>query len=391
VRVVVIVTQLRSAQCRVRRFRRRSGAAYNRFMATASSQSRKLLLRDALRLLTASADPALAKPEPDGAVRCHACGHRCLIRPGKEGICKVRYNEGGILRVPFGYVAGLACDPIEKKPFNHVLPGSDIVTFGMLGCDFHCGYCQNWITSQSLRDDDAGARVQSVNAAQIVEIAQQASAPAVCSSYNEPLITTEWAMAVFREARQSGLRCAYVSNGNATPEVLQFIRPLVDAYKVDLKSFDDKHYRELGGVLENVTATIRMLRQLGFWVEIVTLLVPGFNDDVNELQRMADFLADVDVLMPWHITAFHSDYKMSQVRSTTPEDLLKAGEIACSAGMQYVYLGNMPGRLGHWEDTRCHKCGHTLIRRHGFHVLNNRLLRGGTCPNCSTRIPGIWE
>ncbi len=360
-------------------------------MATGLPQTGKLLLRDALRTLTAAADPALAHPEPEGAVRCYACGHRCLVRPGKEGICKVRYNDGGMLRVPFGYVAGLACDPIEKKPFNHVLPGSDIVTFGMLGCDFHCGYCQNWVTSQALRDDDAGTHVEPVTPRQIVEIAKRYGAPAVCSSYNEPLITSEWAMAVFKEARQAGLRCTYVSNGNATPEALEFIRPLVDAYKVDLKSFNDKHYRELGGVLENVTKTIPMLKQMGFWVEIVTLLVPGFNDDPDELKRMAEFLVGVDVLLPWHITAFHTDYKMSETRSTTVEDLLKAGEIARSAGMQYVYLGNMPGQLGHWEDTRCHKCGHTLIRRRGFHILDNRLLRGGMCPNCSTRIPGIWE
>lgn len=361
-------------------------------MSIGLPQARKVLLRDALRQLTAEANPALARSEPEaaGAVRCYACGHRCLVRPGKEGVCKVRFNEGGTLRVPFGYVAGLACDPIEKKPFNHVLPGSDIVTFGMLGCDFHCGYCQNWVTSQTLRDDDAGTQVEPITPEQIVEIANRYGAPAVCSSYNEPLITSEWAMAVFKEARQAGLLCAYVSNGNGTPEVLQYIRPMVDAYKVDLKSFNDKHYRELGGVLESVTKTIPMLKELGFWVEIVTLLVPGFNDDTEELKRMAAFLAGVNVLMPWHITAFHSDYKMSETRSTTEEDLVKAGEIARSAGLQYVYLGNMPGRLGQWEDTRCHRCNHTLIRRRGFHVLDNRMLRGGVCPNCSTQIPGVW-
>src|SRR5512133_1352947 len=168
-------------------------------MAIELPQTRKLLLRDVLRRMTAEADPALVKAEPDGSVRCFACGHRCLVRPGKEGICKVRYNEGGTLRVPYGYVAGLACDPIEKKPFNHVLPGADIVTFGMLGCDFHCGYCQNWVTSQALRDEDAGTEVEPITAGEIVEIAKRYGAPAVCSSYNEPLITSEWAMGVFKE------------------------------------------------------------------------------------------------------------------------------------------------------------------------------------------------
>lgn len=359
-------------------------------MSMPLDQAPRLSLRDALRTMTAQADPALIQPQPDGSVRCFACGHRCLVRPGKEGICKVRYNENGTLRVPFGYVACLACDPIEKKPFNHLLPGSDIVTFGMLGCDFHCGYCQNWDTSQALRDDDAGSSVEPMTPGEIVRVAQRFRAPAVASSYNEPLITSEWSAAIFKEARAAGLKCAYISNGNGTPEALKFLRPMVDAYKVDLKSFNDKHYRELGGVLDNVLKTIRMLKEMGFWVEIVTLLVPSFNDDPEELKRMAGFLAETDVLMPWHITAFHSDYKMDGVRGTTTEDLAKAGGIARSAGMKYVYLGNMPGRVGEWEDTRCHHCNQTLIRRRGFHVLENRISASGQCLNCGTRIPGVW-
>ena len=348
-------------------------------------------LRDLLRQMTTEAETTLVGQEPEGSVRCVACGHRCLIRPGKEGVCRVRFNLDGVLRVPYGYVAGMACDPIEKKPFNHVLPGSDIVTFGMLGCDFHCGYCQNWITSQALRDEDAGASVQAITPADIVAIARKHGAPAVASSYNEPLITSEWAAAVFKEAKGAGLKCAYISNGNATPEVLRFLKPLVDAYKVDLKSFDDRHYRELGGVLETVLTTIRTLKEMGFWVEIVTLLVPGFNDNPGQLKQMADFLANTDVLMPWHITAFHSDYKMSQHRSTTPEDLLAAGEIAANAGMRYVYLGNLPGELAHWEDTRCHHCQTTLIRRRGFQVLENHVHTDGTCPACGKQLPGIWS
>lgn len=348
-------------------------------------------LRDVLRELSVPADPALVHAEADGAVRCFACGHRCLVKPGKEGVCKVRYNEGGTLRVPFGYVAALACDPIEKKPFNHVLPGSDIITFGMLGCDFHCGYCQNWVTSQALRDPRAGADVREVSPEEIIAIAKRYNAPAVASSYNEPLITSEWAAAVFRPAREAGLKCCYISNGNATPEVLKFLRPLVDAYKVDLKSFNDRHYRELGGVMENVTAAIRLLKEMEFHVEIVTLLVPEFNTDPEELKQMAGFLAGIDPLIPWHITAFHSDYKMDQTRSTTTDDLLVAAEAAKDAGMKYTYLGNMPGRLGNWEDTRCHSCDHTLIRRRGFHVLENRISLEGKCPKCAASIPGIWS
>jgi len=201
--------------------------------------------------------------------------------------------------------------PIEKKPFFHVLPGSDALTFGMLGCDYHCGYCQNWVTSQMLRDPDAVAAPRETTPRQLVDLAFKHGAPVVASSYNEPLITSEWAVDVFKEAKGRGLRCAYISNGNGTPQVLDFIRPFVDAYKVDLKTFDPKHYRELGGVMENVTDTIRMLKARGFWVEIVTLVVPGFSDDPDDLKRMADFLASVDPLMPWHMTAFHPDYKMT--------------------------------------------------------------------------------
>src|SRR6266704_1246147 len=195
----------------------------------------------------------------DGRIRCVACGHRCLIGEGKRGICKVRFNDGGQLKVPFGYVAGLQCDPVEKKPFFHVHPSSDALTFGMMGCDLHCSYCQNWVTSQALRDASAVAPVRPVTPAGLVEIAQREGARLVVSSYNEPLITAEWAVAVFQEAKAAGLDCAFVSNGNATPEVLDFLRPWIGAYKIDLKSFDDRHYRTLGTTLDNVLDSIRMV------------------------------------------------------------------------------------------------------------------------------------
>ena len=348
-------------------------------------------LEDAMRRLTVPADEHLIQQQPDGALRCLACGHRCLIRPGRAGVCKVRFNQDGVLRVPFGYVNGVACDPIEKKPFFHMLPGSDIVTFGMLGCDLHCSYCQNWTSSQVLRDFEAGSQLQRLQAEDIVRMAGDHGVPAIASSYNEPLITSEWAVAIFRLAKQRGMRCAYVSNGNATPEVLDFLRPWVDAYKIDLKSFDDRHYRELGTVLDNITTGIRMAKERGFWVEIVTLLVPGFNDSPEELRRMADFLVSVDPLMPWHITAFHPDYKMATARATRANDLLAAADIGVKAGVKYIYLGNLAGRLEGWEDTRCHQCASTLIRRQGFRVHEVRITPQGTCPDCGTAIPGIWR
>src|SRR4030095_13628455 len=349
-------------------------------------------LKQMLHQYSVPANEALIEHKPGGAVQCFACGHRCVVKPGRDGVCRVRFNENGTLLVPHGYVGALACDPIEKKPFFHVLPGSDALTFGMLGCDFHCGYCQNWVTSQMLRDPDAVAPPKHTTPQQLVDLAVKHGAPVVASSYNEPLITSEWAVDVFEEAKARGLRCAYISNGNGTPQVLDFIRPHVDAYKVDLKTFDDKHYRELGGVMENVTETIKMLKQRGFWVEIVTLVVPGFSDDPDDLKRMADFLASVDPLMPWHMTAFHPDYKMTDgYRRTTAEDLLKVVEFGQQAGLKYMYPGNLPGQVGEWENTRCHHCNATLIKRFGFLVTENRMTQGdGLCPDCQKPIPGVF-
>lgn len=356
-----------------------------------NDKQRLQTLKEMLHKYSAPAAEELIVRKDGGAVQCFACGHRCLVKPGRDGVCRVRFNDNGTLLVPWGYVGVLACDPIEKKPFFHVLPGSDALTFGMLGCDYHCGYCQNWVTSQMLRDADAIAAPKFCEPQQLVDIAIQNMAPVVASSYNEPLITSEWAVAVFKEARSRGLRCAYISNGNGTPQVLDYIRPYVDAYKVDLKSFDDKHYRELGGVLDNVTSTIRMLKERKFWVEIVTLVVPGFSDDSDELKRMADFLVSVDPLMPWHVTAFHPDYKMTDgYRQTTADDLMRVVEYGSRAGLKYIYPGNLPGRVGEWENTRCHHCGATVIERVGFLVRRSRVGGDGLCPDCHKPIPGIW-
>jgi pyruvate formate lyase activating enzyme len=346
-------------------------------------------LKEMLHRFSGPAAPELIEHEGD-AIRCFACGHRCLIKPGRDGVCRVRFNHDGKLLVPRGYVGPVACDPIEKKPFFHILPGSDALTFGMLGCDLHCGYCQNWVTSQMLRDVDAVASPRPATAAQIVELARRNRAPVVASSYNEPLITSEWAVEIFKEARAAGLLCAYISNGNGTPQVIDYLQPHIQAYKVDLKTFDDKHYRELGGVLDNVTATIRMLKERGVWVEIVTLVVPGFSDDRDDLRRMADFLVSVDPLMPWHVTAFHPDYKMDDTRATTAGELLKIAEIGRAAGLRYIYPGNCPGQVGDGEDTHCHHCNATLIKRRGFLVTHNRMDHRGVCPDCGGAIPGIF-
>lgn len=329
----------------------------------------------------------------EGAVRCTACAHRCLIKPGRRGICKVRFNHEGELRVPWGYVAALQIDPIEKKPFNHFLPGSDALTFGMLGCDFHCDFCQNWLSSQALRDPAADASlryIQRVSPEQIVQYALRGGAQAVVSSYNEPLITSEWAVSIFKMAKAAGLRCGYVSNGNATPEVLEYLRPWLSAYKIDLKTMQDKHYRQCGGVLQNVLDAIQKARELDLWVEVVTLVIPGFNDSPEELWEAARFIRSVSADIPWHVTAFHPDYKMNDSRPTSPRTLQQAAEIGQEAGLHYVYAGNLPGRVGPLENTYCPKCTTLLIERRGYTLLDYRISAQGTCPQCGAKIAGVW-
>lgn len=329
------------------------------------------------------------------AVRCFACGHRCRIPAGLKGICKVRYNEGGVLQVPRGYVAALQVDPIEKKPFFHAFPGALALSFGMLGCDYHCGYCQNWVTSQALRDPAAIAPPTDVEPSTLVRLAIENGARVITSTYNEPLITSEWAVEVFREAKQAGLICSYVSNGNGTPEVLDYIAPWLTMYKVDLKGFHDRHYRDLGGTLQPVLETIRGLRQRGIWLEVVTLVVPGFNDSDEELTGIAEFLASVDADIPWHITAYHQDYRMNDHENTAPRHLLRAWEIGRRAGLRYIYPGNIPGAFADKEGTICPSCNALVIGRTGFRVTSNRLAVDesgkGHCPDCGTQIPGIWD
>lgn len=327
----------------------------------------------------------------DNKVRCYACAHRCVIGEGKQGICRVRFNSGGKLLVPRGYVGALQVDPVEKKPFFHALPGAQALSFGMLGCDFHCSYCQNWLTSQALRDPAAGLEPQPVSPEALCEMALKYEARMVTSTYNEPLITSEWAVEVFQEARKRGLATSYVSNGNATKEVLEYLKPWVDCYKVDLKSFDDKHYRTLGGTLQAVLDTIKRLIEMDFWLEVVTLVIPDFNDSEEELTKMADFLVSVSPGIPWHVTAFHPDYKMMDRDATTAQSLLRACEIGEKAGLQYVYAGNLPGELDNRENTYCHQCKTLLIERWGFTIKKNQLSEAGACPKCHTLIPGRWS
>jgi len=289
-------------------------------------------------------------------------------------------------------VGALNVDPIEKKPFYHVTPGALALSFGMLGCDYKCPYCQNWEISQVHRDPESDGVVTArpVGIDELVGQALRSGSTMMTSTYNEPLITSEWAVAIFRAARAAGLMTGYVSNGNGTPEVLDYLRPWVDAYKVDLKGMREAGYRRLGGKLESVLSTLEGLKARGFWVEVVTLVVPGLNDSDEELRDAARFLAGLDRDIPWHVTAFHDDYRMGDRGRTPPDSLLRAAGIGREEGLRFVYAGNLPGRVGEWEDTRCPSCGVPVVERRGFRVVRNGLGPGGCCPSCGGRLPGLW-
>jgi pyruvate formate lyase activating enzyme len=359
----------------------RVGKRYNKAMAT---------LAETLAARTRPADPALSERIDGTRVRCFACGHECPIPDGASGVCKVRFNRDGTLLVPWGYVSGAHKDPIEKKPFFHVEPGSLAFSFGMLGCDLHCAYCQNWVTSQALRDARASSHVTDVSAAGLVGAAVRSGCRSVVSTYNEPLITSEWAVEVFKLARQAGLRTGFVSNGNGTPRVLEFLAPWIDLFKVDLKCFDDRHYRALGGRLGPILETIRGLYAMGTWVEIVTLLVPGLNDSPAELEALTSFIAGVSPDIPWHVTAFHPDYRMDDRSPTTLDMIVEAAGIGTRAGLRFVYAGNIGSRAGRLEDTVCPSCDATLVKRRAYRIGACHVTHDGRCPTCGTAVPGRW-
>ncbi len=337
------------------------------------------------------AEPKLYEKLDRNRVRCCSCGHRCPIADGQAGVCKVRFNRGGVLYAPWGYAGGVQCDPIEKKPFFHAYCGALAYSFGRLGCDLHCGYCQNWVSSQALRDPRAVTPPVRLTPEDIVKDALHQGARVLVSTYNEPLITAEWAVAIFKEAKAAGLATGFVSNGNGTPEVLEYLCPWIDLYKVDLKSFNEQRYHQLGGRLAPILDTIRHLHGMGIWVEIVTLVVPGFNDSNKELAAMAEFLVSISPDIPWHVTAFHADYKMTDSDDTTPHTLVRAADIGKQAGLRYVYAGNLPREVGDLENTRCCACHELLVARSGYRITDYRVTADGRCPKCAMAVPGRWN
>jgi pyruvate formate lyase activating enzyme len=330
-----------------------------------------------------------ARADGAGALRCTACAHRCVMERGRTGACGVRTTVDGVLHVPYGYVARRYVRPVETNTVYHVLPGARSLTFGMYGCDLRCPYCHNWKVSQALRDPEAGERAPTdLTPEALVDEAVARGCEVVCAAYNEPLIAAEWAHDVFTEARRRGLVTGVVTDGHSTPETLAFMRPVTDFFRVDLKGWLPEHYKQLGGRLEPVLASIVDARRLGFWVEIVTLVVPGFNDDPRGLAELATRLAAIDPTIPWHLDAFVPRYKLSELASTSPTLLAMAAGAAYARGLQYVYVGNVGDAFPELSSTRCPSCSTTLIGRRDWSTVES-YVQDGRCASCGHAVPGI--
>jgi len=319
-------------------------------------------------------------------VRCHLCAHRCLISDGKKGICQVRENRGGVLHtLVYGRTIAQAIDPVEKKPLFHFYPGSTAYSVATPGCDFRCHWCQNWEISQMPREQHLVAGWEA-SPAQIVAAAQRGGCRSVAYTYTEPTVFFEYAYDIARLAHDAGLANIYVTNGYMTEEMLDTFQPYLDAANVDLKAFREETYRRyVGARLQPVLDTLKLMKRLGIWLEVTTLVIPGINDEPAELKDAAEFVAhELGIDTPWHISRFFPAYKMSDVPPTPVATLDRAREIGLTTGLQYVYSGNVPGE----ENTVCPQCGQLLIRRIGYHVVENRVL-AGHCPDCGTAIAGV--
>ena len=327
------------------------------------------------------------KNESAVAVRCSLCHQHCLIMPGTRGICGVRENrDGALVTLVYGRPVSLAVDPIEKKPLYHVLPGSKAFSLGTVGCNFRCLNCQNCSISQ-LASDGAITGYEGGAPDTVVATAKAKGCASIAYTYNEPTIFYEYAYDIARLARQAGLKNLFITNGYITPEALQTIAPYLDAANIDLKFFTDECYREVAGArLQPVLDMIRLYHKLGIWIEITTLVIPGYNDDARQLGGMAAFIAGIDPGIPWHLSAFFPTYKLTDAPPTPLAALEKARTIGHNAGLKHVYLGNVRESA----NTECPSCGAVLVERTGARVLMHGIA-DGCCPSCNTRVGGIWS
>ena len=320
-------------------------------------------------------------------VQCHLCRHLCRIPEGKRGICAVRENQGGVLyTLVYRRLISHNVDPIEKKPMFHFAPGSRSFSIATVGCNFRCDFCQNYEISQMPRD---GKRIvgEDVAPEEIVAMAKRAGCRTIAYTYTEPTIYFEYALDIAKRATQEGLKNIFVTNGYMTEEALKTFHPHLHGANVDLKAFrEDFYQRRCGAKLEGVLQSLQVMKELGIWVEITTLIIPGLNDSEAELQEIAQFIASLGKETPWHISRFHPTYKMLDRSPTSVRILQRAQQIGLEAGLRYVYTGNVPGDAG--EDTVCPHCGQLLVDRWGFQILKNKI-KDKKCAHCGSPIDGV--
>jgi pyruvate formate lyase activating enzyme len=326
----------------------------------------------------------------DGAdVRCRLCAHNCLIHNGHRGICAVRENRDGTLySLVYGKIISMNIDPIEKKPLFHFLPASTSFSIATVGCNFHCKHCQNYEISQLPRERKFEIPGRDVTPEEIVNAAVHNNCDSISYTYTEPTIFFEFAHDCAMLAHEKGIRNVFVSNGYTGPDPARRIAPYLDGNNVDLKG-SDKFYREIcGAKVEPVKDTIRLMKELGVWLEVTTLIIPDLNDSEKDLTDIAEFICSVDAGIPWHVSQFYPTYKLLEKPRTPVETLRRAREIGFSAGLKYVYEGNVPGEGG--ENTYCPSCKETLIGRIAYRILENRI-KDAKCPKCGTAIEGVWS
>lgn len=328
--------------------------------------------------------------KPEGpSIRCALCNHRCLIPEGKRGVCMVRENQKGKLySLVYGKVIAANIDPVEKKPVYHFYPGHQSFSIATVGCNFRCSFCQNWDISQYPRDSGGGIIGKDYTPELVVEGALASKCQSVSYTYTEPTVSYEFTKDCGELAHKKGLKNIYVTNGFMTREMIDNAK-FIDVARIDLKSFNDEYYRKIcGGRLDPVLENLKYFKKKGTWIEVVTLVVPKQNDSDKELKQIAEFISDeLGPGTPWHISAFHPDYKMADGQRTPLATLERAYKIGKEAGLQYIYVGNIESKLG--RDTLCPKCGETLIKRAWFDILENKL-KGGKCPKCETKISGYF-
>jgi len=303
----------------------------------------------------------------DERVRCDLCNHRCVINNGKRGICGVRENkEGTLFSLVYGKVIASHVDPIEKKPLFHFYPGSNSFSIATVGCNFKCTHCQNSEISQMPIDNNR-IMGQDILPEKIVELALMGNCQSISYTYTEPTVFMEYALDVAKIAKDKGLKNVYVTNGYMTEEVLNEVYPYMDAVNVDLKGFTEEHYQNVCGArLKPVMDTIRLMKQLGIWVELTTLIIPTINDSEDDLRRLATFIFSIGREIPWHVSRFHPTYKMNNLPPTPVRSVIKARQIGLEIGLRYVYTGNIQGDDG--ENTYCYNCGKVLIERRGYNI-----------------------